>query len=93
MATSVLSGNRNFEGRISPDVRANYLASPPLVVAYAIAGDLNIDLTKDAIGQDKDGNDVYLKDIWPTTKEIADLVEQTVTWGCLPLEICRCLQG
>ncbi|MEX2519560.1 MAG: aconitate hydratase AcnA [Paracoccaceae bacterium] len=79
MATSVLSGNRNFEGRISPDVRANYLASPPLVVAYAIAGDMNIDIANDPIGQDQSGKDVYLKDIWPTTKEIADLVEKTVT--------------
>ncbi|MCJ7873780.1 aconitate hydratase AcnA [Phaeobacter sp. J2-8] len=79
VATSVLSGNRNFEGRISPDVRANYLASPPLVVAYALAGDMNIDLTTEPLGQDKDGNDVYLKDIWPTTKEVADLVQQTVT--------------
>ncbi len=79
VATSVLSGNRNFEGRISPDVRANYLASPPLVVAYAIAGDLNIDITRDAIGQDQDGNDVFLKDLWPASKEISDLVHQTVT--------------
>ena len=79
IATSVLSGNRNFEGRISPDVRANYLASPPLVVAYALAGDLNINLTTDPIGQGKDGQDVYLKDIWPTTQEIAELVEKTVT--------------
>ncbi|MEP4249193.1 aconitate hydratase AcnA [Tateyamaria sp.] len=79
VATSVLSGNRNFEGRISPDVRANYLASPPLVVAYALAGTLDIDLSKDAIGQDKDGNDVFLKDIWPTTQEVAELVEATVT--------------
>ncbi len=79
IATSVLSGNRNFEGRISPDVRANYLASPPLVVAYALAGDMNIDLTSEPLGQDKDGNDVFLKDVWPTNKEIADLVEQTVT--------------
>ncbi|MDU8913628.1 aconitate hydratase AcnA [Aestuariicoccus sp. MJ-SS9] len=79
VATSVLSGNRNFEGRISPDVRANYLASPPLVVAYALAGDMNVDLTTDPIGQDKDGNNVYLKDIWPTTKEVAELVEETVT--------------
>ncbi|WP_420587549.1 aconitate hydratase AcnA [Marivita sp.] len=79
VATAVLSGNRNFEGRISPDVRANYLASPPLVVAYALAGTLNIDLTSEPLGQDKDGNDVYLKDIWPTSKEVADLVEQTVT--------------
>ncbi len=79
VATSVLSGNRNFEGRISPDVRANYLASPPLVVAYALAGTLDINLATDVIGQDKDGNDVYLKDIWPTTKEVADLVQETVT--------------
>ncbi len=79
IGVSVLSGNRNFEGRISPDVRANYLASPPLVVAYALAGDMNIDITKDPIGQDKDGNDVYLKDLWPTSKEVADLVAQTVT--------------
>ena len=79
MATSVLSGNRNFEGRISPDVRANYLASPPLVVAYAIAGDMNIDLTTEPLGTDKDGNPVYLKDIWPSQKEIAELVERTVT--------------
>ena len=79
VATSVLSGNRNFEGRISPDVRANYLASPPLVVAYAIAGTMDIDITKDAIGQDQNGNDVFLKDIWPTNKEVNDLVAQTVT--------------
>ena len=79
VATSVLSGNRNFEGRISPDVRANYLASPPLVVAYALAGDMNIDLTTEPLGQDRNGNNVYLKDIWPSSKEVADLVEQTVT--------------
>ncbi len=79
VATAVLSGNRNFEGRISPDVRANYLASPPLVVAYAIAGDVNINLTTEPIGQDQDGKDVYLKDIWPTAKEVADLVAATVT--------------
>ena len=79
VATSVLSGNRNFEGRISPDVRANYLASPPLVVAYALAGTMDIDLATDALGQDRDGNDVFLKDIWPTNKEINDLVAETVT--------------
>jgi aconitate hydratase A / 2-methylisocitrate dehydratase len=79
VATAVLSGNRNFEGRISPDVRANYLASPPLVVAYALAGTMDINLASDPIAQDKDGNDVYLRDIWPTTQEIADLVERTVT--------------
>jgi aconitate hydratase len=79
VATAVLSGNRNFEGRISPDVRANYLASPPLVVAYALAGTLDINLAADPLGEDKDGNPVYLKDIWPTTHEVAQLVEQTVT--------------
>jgi aconitate hydratase len=79
VATAVLSGNRNFEGRISPDVRANYLASPPLVVAYALAGDMNIDLTTEPLGTSKDGKPVYLKDIWPTNKEIADIVHATVT--------------
>jgi aconitate hydratase len=79
VATSVLSGNRNFEGRISPDVRANYLASPPLVVAYALAGDMNIDITTEPLGTGKNGQPVYLKDIWPTNKEIADLVHATVT--------------
>jgi len=79
ISCSVLSGNRNFEGRISQNVRANYLASPPLVVAYAIAGSLNINVTKDPLGNDKDGNPVYLKDIWPTSKEIADTVAKAVT--------------
>ena len=79
VATAVLSGNRNFEGRISPDVRANYLASPPLVVVYALAGSMDIDITTDPIGQDRDGNDVYLKDIWPTTQEVSETVDRTVT--------------
>ncbi|MBY6047113.1 aconitate hydratase AcnA [Vannielia litorea] len=79
VATSVLSGNRNFEGRISPDVRANYLASPPLVVAYALVGDMNVDITSEPLGEDQDGNPVYLKDIWPSQQEVAELVEQTVT--------------
>jgi aconitate hydratase len=78
LVTSVLSGNRNFEGRIHPDVRANYLASPPLVVAYALAGNMGVDLYKDAIGTDKDGNAVTLKDIWPGNKEIQALVEQNL---------------
>ncbi len=78
VATAVLSGNRNFEGRISPDVRANYLASPPLVVAYALAGDMNIDLTSEPIGMGTNGP-VYLKDIWPTNAEIAELVDRCVT--------------
>ncbi len=77
--TSVLSGNRNFEGRISPHVRANYLASPPLVVAYALAGSVNVNLTKDPLGKDSAGNDVFLKDIWPSSEEIASVVQNTVT--------------
>ena len=75
----VLSGNRNFEGRISPHVKANYLASPPLVVAYALAGSMKVDLYNDPIGQDKDGNDVFLKDIWPTPQEIQELMATAVT--------------
>ena len=73
-AVSVLSGNRNFEGRISPDVKANYLASPPLVVAFALAGNMNFDLYKTPLGADKDGKDVFLKDIWPSNKEIEELM-------------------
>jgi aconitate hydratase len=79
VAVSVLSGNRNFEGRISQDIKANYLASPPLVVAYAIAGSMSIDVTKDAIGTDSDGNDVFLKDIWPSPQEVSDCIEQFLT--------------
>jgi len=79
IGVSVLSGNRNFEGRISPDVRANYLASPPLVVAYALVGDMNVDIATASLGKDKDGNDVFLKDIWPSQAEISALVEKTVT--------------
>ena len=73
-AVSVLSGNRNFEGRINPDVKANYLASPPLVVAYALAGSMNFDLYKESLGKDKNGKDVFLKDIWPSNKEIEELM-------------------
>ena len=79
VAVSVLSGNRNFEGRVNPDVRANYLASPPLVVAYALAGSMRIDLVNQPLGQDKKGNDVFLKDIWPTSAEIAAIQRKTVT--------------
>ena len=77
--TSVLSGNRNFEGRVHQLVKANYLASPPLVVAYALAGSMNIDITTEALGEDSQGKPVYLKDIWPTAKEVADVVESCVT--------------
>jgi aconitate hydratase len=79
VACSVLSGNRNFEGRIGPDIKANYLASPPLVVAYAIAGNVNIDLSTEPLGQDQNGNDVFLKDVWPSQQEIDDTVAACVT--------------
>jgi aconitate hydratase len=74
----VLSGNRNFEARIHPEVKANYLASPPLVVAYALAGRMDIDLLEEPLGEDQDGNDVYLRDIWPTSKEITDTIASSV---------------
>ncbi len=76
---SVLSGNRNFEGRINPDVKMNYLASPPLVVAYALAGSMDVDLFNDPLGQDTDGNDVFMKDIWPTAKEVEDVIATAIT--------------
>ncbi|MEU1804713.1 aconitate hydratase AcnA [Streptomyces sp. NPDC019937] len=76
--TSVLSGNRNFEGRINPDVKMNYLASPPLVVAYAIAGSMKVNITTDALGTDQDGNPVFLKDIWPTEAEVNDVVANAI---------------
>ena len=79
VAASVLSGNRNFEGRVNPDVRANYLASPPLVVAYALAGSLNVNVATDALGTGKDGKPVYLKDIWPSNQEIAEIVRKVIT--------------
>jgi aconitate hydratase len=79
VAAAVLSGNRNFEGRVSPDVQANYLASPPLVVAYALAGSVQKDLTKEPIGTGSDGKPVYLKDIWPTTQEIQKFIAENVT--------------
>jgi aconitate hydratase len=78
VASAVLSGNRNFEGRIHSHVKASYLASPPLVVAYALAGTVDIDLTKHPLGQDQDGNDVYLKDIWPTSDEINELIANNI---------------
>ena len=78
VVAAVLSGNRNFEGRINPDVRANYLASPPLVVAYALAGTVDIDLSKDPLGEDESGNPVYLKDVWPSQEEVAREVENAL---------------
>ncbi len=77
--TAVLSGNRNFEGRINPDVKMNYLASPPLVVAYALAGTMDIDLTTDPIGQDPSGNDVFLRDIWPSPAEVEQVVSSAIS--------------
>jgi aconitate hydratase len=79
IAAAVLSGNRNFEGRVSPDVQANYLASPPLVVAYALAGSVTKDLTKEPLGEDSDGKPVFLKDIWPSSKEIQEFIHKYVT--------------
>ncbi|MFD2829256.1 aconitate hydratase AcnA [Corticicoccus populi] len=79
LVSSVLSGNRNFEGRIHPLVKANYLASPPLVVAYALAGTVDIDLRNEALGKDQDGNDVFMSDIWPSIQEVKDAVMETVT--------------
>lgn len=76
--TAVLSGNRNFEGRISPDVKMNYLASPPLVIAYALAGTMDFDFEKDALGTDADGNEVYLKDIWPDPEEVQKIIDESV---------------
>ncbi|EME50969.1 aconitate hydratase AcnA [Rhodococcus sp. CSLK01-03] len=77
--TAVLSGNRNFEGRISPDVKMNYLASPPLVIAYALAGTMDFDFETDPLGQDQDGNDVFLKDIWPSAQEIDDTIKSAIS--------------
>ncbi len=79
VVAAVLSGNRNFEGRISPQVRANYLASPPLVVAYAIAGNMNVDLVKEPLGEDADGKAVYLRDIWPASQEVQDTIRKALT--------------
>jgi aconitate hydratase len=78
-AVSVLSGNRNFEGRISPHIKANYLASPPLVVAYALAGHMNFDLYKDSLGKDKNGNSIFMKDIWPSNKEIEETLKSSLS--------------
>jgi len=77
--TAVLSGNRNFEGRISPDVKMNYLASPPLVVAYALAGSMNFDFETDPLGKDSEGNDVFLKDIWPSPEEVQEVIDNSIS--------------
>jgi len=90
---SVLSGNRNFEGRVNPHVKANYLASPPLVVAYALAGTVNIDLSKDALGVSQEGNEIFLKDIWPSNKEINSIVSQHVSAEMFSHQYSNALQG
>ncbi len=90
---SVLSGNRNFEGRINPDVKMNYLASPPLVVAYALAGSMDVDLFGDPLGQDQDGNDVFLEDIWPSPQEIEETIAGAITSDMFGDVLRRRLQG
>ena len=74
----MLSGNRNFEGRINPDVKMNYLASPPLVIAYSLAGSMNFDFETDALGKDQDGNDVFLRDIWPDSAEVQATIDSSI---------------
>ena len=93
VAAAVLSGNRNFEGRIHANVRANYLASPPLVVAYALAGNMEVDLYKDALGNDSQGNPVYLKDIWPTPQEIQAVMSKSVRSEMFKKEYSRATEG
>jgi aconitate hydratase len=91
--TAVLSGNRNFEGRISPDVKMNYLASPPLVIAYALAGSMNFDFETDALGTDTDGNDVYLKDIWPDAAEVQKTIDDSISTGMFTKEYGAVFDG
>lgn len=93
VAAAVLSGNRNFEGRINPHVKANYLASPLMVVAYALAGTMNIDFSKDALGKGADGKDVFLKDIWPTNQEIEDVVDKSVNPKMFDFRYSNVFQG
>ena len=93
VVAAVLSGNRNFEGRINPQVKANYLASPPLVVAYALAGRMDIDLATDPLGTGTDGKPVYLRDIWPTTAEVDDTVATSIDAGDVPSEYEKAFDG
>jgi aconitate hydratase len=93
VAVSVLSGNRNFEGRINPDVRANYLASPPLVVAYALAGRIDIDFESEPLGRDRDGKDVFLRDVWPSPKDVSKVVESSVTAAMFQQEYASVFTG
>ena len=91
--SAVLSGNRNFEGRISPDIKMNYLASPPLVVAYALAGTMDHDFENDAIGDDQNGNAVFLKDIWPTAEEIAEVVQSAISSDMFTKDYATVFEG
>jgi aconitate hydratase len=91
--TAVLSGNRNFEGRISPDVKMNYLASPPLVIAYALAGSMNFDFEVDALGKDQDGNDVFLKDIWPDAAEVQKTIDESISTDMFTHEYSSVFEG
>ncbi|THG32979.1 aconitate hydratase AcnA [Naasia lichenicola] len=91
--TAVLSGNRNFEGRISPDVKMNYLASPPLVIAYALAGSMNFDFETDSLGTDTDGNDVYLKDIWPDAAEVQKTIDSSISTEMFTHEYASVFEG
>ena len=91
--SAILSGNRNFEGRISPDVKMNYLASPPLVVAYAIAGTMNHDFEKDSLGDDKDGNPVLLKDIWPSAQEIQSVIDESISSDMFTKDYATVFEG
>jgi len=93
VAVSVLSGNRNFEGRIHPLVRANYLASPPLVVAYALAGRMDFDMATESLGNDKSGKPVFLRDIWPSPQEIESTVRASVTTAMYHKEVRRSVSG
>ena len=93
VAAAVLSGNRNFEGRIHASVRANYLASPPLVVAYALAGSMDVDLYKDALGNDSQGKPVYLKDIWPTPQEVQAVMNKSVRPEMFKKEYSQATEG
>ena len=90
---AVLSGNRNFEGRIHPDVKLNYLASPPLVVAYALAGTIDVDLTTEPLGVGDDGTPVYLRDIWPTSAEVTDAIRRGSRRRCSGTATPRCSRG
>ena len=91
--TAVLSGNRNFEGRINPDVKMNYLASPPLVIAYSLAGSMNFDFETDALGKDQDGNDVFLRDIWPDSAEVQATIDSSINKDMFDTQYASVFEG